>query len=453
MVNTDQEQFEKLLIRAVDGSRTFYERVRDTLCVTDLNADIDDFGVPAHNDLYRSIADYYLIRSDKDATNIPGHVLKSMMQSRAAAGSPNIGLDEVDDVIPYMLEIQALPFEDALAVATGGYEYWLKKRRLKRMFNASTSMEDWDPDTLITNAQQAQAQISRATQQQTKFEFGAGIKKGKIIVERYSSGISKLDAVLGGGWGRKEYCLWIAGSGGGKTVMACQQAVTLANQGLLGVYISTEQPHEELEPRIISAQANIPFERVKDGIDWDKLTAEEAVRVRAVMENLAGKLFFEDWMNDRSKTVVADLDNLVHEYKKIHGRCDFLILDWLGGALGEGITATDQMRLVINQTDDKMSDLAREHDMITHAYAQAHPIQSKNKERVDRTMVTDCKTVGRNATYILGISSMEDLENVNDTATYKLEQKIHCSKARKSVPAPIRVRRDFGFQRFKDWWT
>lgn len=452
MVDKDPMEFERFLIKAVDGSKVFFDRVKASLCTTDLGQEVDDFQVPGHNALYKALYTYYSLRSDVTAANAPAPMMKSFLGSEAMAGSKNLGLDEVDDAITHFQGIQALEHADAVAIASGGFEYWLKKRRLKRMFHAATSMEDWNPDMLLENAQKERDAITKANMtRKTRTSFGECMDQETLDIPRFSSGIAALDAVLGGGWGRKEHVMWIAPSGAGKTVMACQQGVTLARQGLTGCIITTEQHAEELEPRIISAFANIEFKKIKDKIDKSKLTYDELKRIAEVRQVIEGRLFFENWMEDRSLSVVSDLENLVEEYKREYGRMDFVILDWLGGALGGQSSDPGELRLVMQNTADKMSDLARQQNIICQSFAQAHPTLSKNKLRVDQTMISDCKTVGRTATYIFGISAVETRE-VDAHESYMREQQLFCSKGRKSVPAPIKIRREFEYQRFSDPW-
>jgi hypothetical protein len=381
-------------------------------------------------------------------------LLRSFLQSSADEGSPNLGLDEIDEAVTYVAELQAMDSAESVALASAGYEYWLKKRRFQRMYQSVTSQEDWSPEELLEKAQREQSQISKTSSKvRTKFRFGEGIDAQKFNLQRFSTGIAKLDGCTGGGWARTEHVLWIAPTGAGKTVMACQQAVQLARQGLLGVLITTEQDHEELEPRIISAFANIPFERIKDGIDLTKLTVEETKNVRAVQASLQDNLFIEDWVSNRELTVESDLDKLVEDYKKEHGRCDFVILDWIGGAITAGISDASQLRLMYQNTADCMSNLAKKHNMLTQSFAQAHPKQAQNKPKVDQGMISECKTIGRNATYIFGISAMEEAEMADNKTSFRKEQFLHCSKGRKSLPFPVRVKREFEYQRFRDWWS
>lgn len=454
MVDKDPLSFEKYLLRAIDGSKSFFQRVRDTLCRTDTGTDVNDFTMAPHNEIYRALLNYYTIRPDMAAANISEQACRSFLQAAAEGGSGNIGLHEVDQIALYVRDVlQAIDPAEAVAMVSASYEYWLKKRRLRKLFNSVTSKENWNPDTFVDDAITQRKEIDRLREKKrTKFAFGDGMDEGEFDLERFSTGIPALDASLGGGWARTEYTLWIAPTGAGKTVMAMQQGVTLVRQKLKGIIISTEQRHIELEPRIVSAWANIPFDRIKDGIKERHLTHMESMAVNQLKLELKESLWIENWMHDRSKSILNDLDDLVESYKKEHGSCDFVILDWIGGALGERAKSNPEIiRHLFQHTSDKMADLARDHDIITHAFIQAHPGQARNKQEIDSSMISECKTAGVNATNILGISAL--LANADDHNTFKEEQYIHCSKSRKGGARKVRVRREFGYQRFKDWWT
>lgn len=446
------EDYEKYLIRAIDGSRAFFDRVKDTLCVSETGKDTDDFAKPYHNEIYRAIKRYYEVRSDIDAANISPSACRAFLQTSAEGGSGNIGIDEVETLTTYVTStLQQVDVREAVSMVSEAYDFWLKRRRMRKMFQSVVSRENWDPDELMDQVKQTVSHIDHNQKKnQTSFTFGDGLDSEELDLIRYSSGLPALDAALGGGWAKTEYTLWIAPTSAGKTVMALQQGVTLVRQGLVGVIITTEQRNIELEPRVISAWANVPFDRIKDGVKMNKLTHTEAIALQKLRAELQGKLFFENWMFDRSKSVVNDLSTLVDEYKKKYGRCDFVILDWIGGALGEGLTP-EGIRLTYQKTSDKMADMARDHDIITMAFIQANVTQSRNRKDIDASMISECKMAGANATNIIGISALIDRAD-NAATVYSQEQWLHCSKTRKGPTAPVRVRREFEYQRFKAWW-
>lgn len=279
----------------------------------------------------------------------------------------------------------------------------------------------------------------------------------ELDIRRIQSGLTQLDAKIGGGFGEKEHSLFIAGTGGGKTVMACQLAATFALNGEPGIFISTEQGHEELEPRIYSNLCSIPFNLIKDGVKEDKLPEDKLKLVEELDRQLAAKLTFLDWKDDRSKSVMQDLENEVLRFTETKGfPPKWMIFDWIGGGLGQlSVKDLALVRQIYQLTADKMAQIADTHNMVTISFAQAATAKAKNNAKIDSDCMAECKSMGRAAVNIIGISALTDntdeQEGVNAPPMYRDKQFFYVSKARKGEGAMIPFRREFAFQRIRNW--
>jgi replicative DNA helicase len=259
---------------------------------------------------------------------------------------------------------------------------------------------------------------------------------------------------MGGGFGMKEMTLMIGSTGAGKTVFACQLATAFALNGEPGILITTEQTHDQLEPRYVACNCSIPIEQIKDGINFDKMSKAQVQLIKEMQAKIGKKMVILDWINDRSKTVCEDLSEEIRRFRsdyKVNPR--WLIFDWIGGAMG-AVSNKDMsvFRLIMQKTADKLADIAHQESMAVIALAQGNIKECRNNMRVDSTCLAENKSLGRNATTILGISQLQEQVDAMSSGEppYVRKQFIFVSKARKGVGGLIPVRRAFEYQRYEN---
>jgi hypothetical protein len=147
------------------------------------------------------------------------------------------------------------------------------------------------------------------------------------------------------------------------------------------------------------------------------------------------------------------MEDIVKALQDQMGGLDLLVLDWLGGALGRKYASDPAMlRLQLQEAADFMAQAAEKYNMVTVDFAQAHVSLAYDRLRVDQSCLAECKMLGREKTGVLGITGFR--QNPNDESSFdkpifQNEQYFYVSKARKSEGFPIKVRRDFKFQRFQ----
>jgi len=234
------------------------------------------------------------------------------------------------------------------------------------------------------------------------------------------------------------------------TVMATQLGSSFGLSKLKGMIITTEEDAEALELRIISARCGIPFKMIKDGLDRSKLTPDQCNRVDELRANLDGYLFIREWsVNSDAKSFTEELRAICENFVDEHGTLDFIIFDWIGGALTKDISNNPNMvRIIYQLAADFMADYAKEANIATISFAQAHPTQSLNKLKVDNTTISECKTMGNKASYMVGITAM--FAGEEEDATFSDDQWLYFSKGRKIKNMKIPITRKFDFQKFED---
>jgi KaiC/GvpD/RAD55 family RecA-like ATPase len=454
LVDTQRDWFEAQVLAACLHSKAFYDHVSPVLCVhpSDPKKIFEDFSYPVDNLIYRLIQQYRNSSSGRVGTNaVPFGFLQVTAQAMAAVG--DLMAEQVPSLEQRVTFLAAQPVEPLLPIIESSVSYWLGKSRAQKIATRASADPSWSPEDLVREISQSVDHAQHTSGKDYKHEIGDGRRNKTLDVTRIQCGLTEYDRRMGGGFGYKEFSLGIAGTGAGKTVLACQFATTFALNGYPGMLITTEQSHDQLEPRIYSNFCDIPFDMIKDGVDLDKLPPDKQAAVLNIEARLKGKLQVLNWNQDNSKSIVADLQNEVTKFKDQYGvRPHWLIFDWIGGALGQ-MSRQDMaiIRHVYQETADKLSQIAEKENMVTIAFAQAQTLAARNNARIDSSAIAECKTMGRNATTIFGISNIQENTEAMESggnAPYLTKQYMFISKARKGVGGLIPIFRKFENQRF-----
>ena len=454
LVDSHTDWFEGMLLGCLMTDNEFFVKCHRVLCMDPIKGlFVSEFDTKMDNAIYKALCTY------KSCVGIEAPPMTAdfsrVLLTNMARQADLIGLDEVETAVMRMVQLQTEnPVAVALPLAESGFGYWLKKVRTVRTMRSATSAAHWKPDEILSQVLTQTDPIQAANAGESLFEFGHGISTKRLDVERVKISLASLSKALGGGLGKKEAVLIVAASGSGKTVLATQLAGDLAIAKQYGVLITTEQPHEELEVRVLSNFCNIPFNQIVDKFDPALLNATQYDRYQEFMQKINGKFYILDWLTDRSKSILVDLEEEIRRAKKKLGRLDWLIFDWIGGALGS-LSANDAqvIRFIYQLTADKLADLARKYNIIVVAFAQGHPTLATNKARVDASTISECKTMHRNMTVGVGITAIfEDQApgEMEGAPIFKERQSFYLFKTRKSAGFSVPFRRQFGFQRMID---
>jgi hypothetical protein len=452
LVDGNTDWFELQVLAACCRNLGFYNRVKSTICISDKEwEERNDFSIPSHNLIYKAASRYRMMMAGQqggEEVSLP--FLQITLQAMGAAGDalPVV----VQDALNWLPTLAAQDIAGLLPILEQGVGYWITKKRLFKVTTQTTANPGWSPIELVNQVSQAvQAGQMTGAVEYTHF-FGEGRLADDPNVERIPSGIVKLDKAMGGGFGMGEFTLAIGATGAGKTVLTSQLASSMTVSGFPGIWITTEEGHKQLEPRVYSNICNIPYDQLKDGIKLDRLSADKAAAVKSLDALIGRSLVIADWRDDRSKTITLDLAEEVRKFRAKAGKNPrWLIFDWIGGSMG---ALTPQQMLVMRQlmlqAADSLSDLAVKENMAVIGLAQGNPDKCKNNARIDTTCIAECHTLGRKATTILGISQLQ--EQVDAMASgeppYTRKQFIYASKTRRGIGGLIPVKRAFEFQRF-----
>jgi hypothetical protein len=332
---------------------------------------------------------------NQSVSGLSRSLAESMLNQLAQDPRGAIAPSEIPDALAAFDEAMALNMDESAQIVRLGFIYWLRKRRMTLVITTQTAAAGWNPVKITETL----AVHTKVIDQLLVADEHAFVAFDQIVeppaVELIPSGLRACDDSLDGGFGKGEFSLIIAPSGGGKTAFGTQLAASFGLRSHKVLFITTEQPPEELLPRIVSNICRIPFNWVRLGMERSILSSEEWERYEKLRRTLGVNLRFADWRQNRSRSIRADLRAEVERFVAAHGDLDVLIFDWIGRALGAQ-AGKDQhaLRLAYQDTGDALGDLARELGIIVIGFSQAAMGTARGKKRIDQDDIAECKRPG-----------------------------------------------------------
>jgi RecA/RadA recombinase len=437
--------FELSCLKVILETPEVAQRVYPVLCMhpDPKRGFMGDFTNPTYNSFYHVLWQYY--KNLQAFETKPGKNVFCLFAERISQDGGFVVEGEEDILADLYDQLEAIRLEDVKHVVCEGLLHWILTRRKAKAIEDSAY--DDDPDAARELMESYSRPVKEQTEEDYGFHFGHGVENELLDVVRIPTGLASLDKRLGGGLGYTEYALGIACQGRGKTVLATQFLASMGGAGYKGILITTEQPHEQLEPRIISSQARIPFDLIKDKVRKEALSIDQWHQYEELRDRLRGNVMIIDWNRRHSLTVISDLEDEVKRRRDQLGGLDFVILDWLGGNLGAQGMNPDMKRALMKDASDHMGALADRHNLATLGWAQVNMKQGANKKKLGAQHISENKQLGEKAATVFGVSSLIAGEENPDDLAFKKDQFIYIEKARKSIGGLVPVRCEFDYQR------
>ena len=266
-----------------------------------------------------------------------------------------------------------------------------------------------------------------------------------------------LSTALGGGFAKGEHTLLAATTGGGKTVLAMQMAASWAVAGHNVIFVTTEQPPNQLMQRAYANMCNIPFnffterdERCPNTRLPRRVTTDGGwlSAIQEFRETIRDTLVFLNWSGTR-KTVVGDLASSITKLQRteryVNWQPDILIFDWIGASLERGVNS-DAIRHLYNNVAQELKHIAVTMNLCVFSFAQLNKALTKNNQRCDHTMLNECKSLPDQAANALYVSSIKTSNE--EGSPFTRGQFMNVAKSRFGPGDNIKVLRDFEYQRF-----
>jgi hypothetical protein len=492
-IDKNYKWFEQAIVAVCRSDLNSFKKFSPVLCLKSGSKDkhTDDFEEHQHNILYDSIRGYNSLfegASESIFKPIGTTQLQAMLNERASKGEM-VSFSEIPDIVKYFEDV-IVPFaagEDTEYLVNTGIPYYLKSVRAKKIINSASllgvNLDDLtlicEKDVELINKLQDGGKLLHDVPDRIELtaidEFD---DPNKVLIQTLDCDIPKLNETISS-FRKGHAYLFIGGTGAGKTIVACQLAAAFSYiNGASGLYISTEQKHDELYRRIVSNKCSIPHRTINQGIFKDKLTPNEVQRYldfRTKAHSLnSGDAQFINWGNFQKQAdinMIKKIEDEIELYENESGKkVDYVVLDWIGGALGSMAEAGDKTRHIYQAAADALEELCRKRNFVAIAFAQAVPA-SVNKVKIDSQDLSECKTMGRNYSAIIGISSLYSEEyakqvdqeknkkrkdwrvgsDLDEAATYAIKQFLFISKSRFGDPKAVPFKREYEYQRISPW--
>lgn len=474
LVDTSMVTFERYVLTAVIRSLRFYRDHRSQICPFQPSTGRwrPDFSTSRFNVIYQHadqiwrLYDAVVVQQDME---IPQAHLEAILIDSANQGRiPAEVIQEILQDLKLDLYANAAPtpaFLDALGGAA--LQYWIDLRistqtiaRISAKAAAENITLDTLESTLVRARMDAQVGISRLIAGHTILR-GTRLLKGKL-----STGLPDLDAAMGGGYAWGETTMVAGMNGGGKTVLAVQEAIQAMLQSRRVAIITTEEPPQKLITRMVQNYCKMPARRLDAGLvldDGNKAgLLANLVPVQLWVDPLYGAKLMEldallaqflwiiDWTQE-AHSMVGEFDNEISKLKAAGFDPEVIIMDWVGGALEKDKDA-DRRRLLYEESVNHLVQHGKRHNTINFVMAQLDKVKAARKARPTMDMLSECKTMSNNVHNWIGISSLTE-----DSRTGGMQaevgkrllpgQFLNVDKCRYGPAGPVKVRMVFEEQR------
>jgi len=473
LVDTSMTTFERYVLTAVVRSLRFYRDHRHQICPFDPNTGRwrPDFSTSRFNVIYQHadqiwrLYDNIVAQQDMD---IPQAHLEAILIDSANQGRiPGEVAQEILQDIKLDLYATAAPTQ-AFLEALGGeaLQYWIDLRistqtvaRITAKAAAENLTLDALESTLVKARRDAQVGVSRLV-------AGLQVLRGtRLLKGRMPTGLTDLDAALGGGYSWGETTMIAGMNGGGKTVLAVQATIQAMLTGRRVAIITTEEPPHKLVTRMVQNYCKMPARRLEAGVVlddnnktgvltnlipvqlWvDPLYGPNLMKLDALMAQL---LWIIDWTQE-THSMVGEFDNEISKLKAAGFEPEVVIMDWVGGAL-EKDKDLARRRLLFEESVNHLIQHGKRHNTINFVMAQLDKVKAARKAKPTMDMLSECKTMSNNVHNWIGISSLtEGKDNqFQDNVGRRLlpYQFLNVDKCRYGPAGAVKVRVVFEEQR------
>jgi hypothetical protein len=473
LYNDNPDEFERNAMAAVVLDYGQHKKWLDLVCQDKPNGRFHlDFNSRARNILFVAFRMYMVlvgVDGSKKAVTTPDWKIMAQICEIFFSKYPDMGnagdLPDLENEWKEIIKISKS--ERAVMLIPGMYKLWLTAVRYeKEMSRAENSGEiKRNPNALLKRLlkQASDLDVSDTPKGKTIFSFDEVELATKDDLERLSTGMKALDRALGGGYRKANTYLVLAYTGVGKTTFTIQM---LANfcilQNLKGIVISTEETPSSIKLRLISHCCHYDWEHLSNIAGHfdpkkDMPDPKKQAQYKEMKEKMTENLWMIDWTIPDN--VDESFEDIIAKFKEAKGQApDFIILDWLGGAL-DTMTGTkgtsdegDKLRHVYADAASQLLQAARKHSICVLYLAQTNR-KGVNTPFVSQEHLGESFAPAKGVAAVIGMSAMQN-KNISESGgtaeLYLPEQILFVGKCRYGKGGAVPFRRNFGMQRMEE---
>ena len=460
-VDNNATEFEQTVLWLATHDQECWDLFSRIVCRDRSGKFVPDFFISQHNAYYAAVE---MARQSMASSPSVGPALFSSIVMSLAVKGDRIGRSEAPGVMALYEALAACDKRQMKALTKAALGYWINKQRSSVAMRKAVNSAAWDADLLVQDMNREISFTNNQLSEDNHVTEAADQLIGQRMPEygtAMSTGLHGLDSALGGGYYQGEANLVIAAPGVGKTVFAAQLALYTAMQKKLVVFITTEQPADELTPRWLSNWCEYNFDNVSHGYDPRTLPREVLAKLVRMSQVIKNRIFIFDWKRKKKSVLAGGIEEEIDIAQDKSGcKCDLVIMDWLGGGLTDDVKDDkDKKRLALQNTSEKLADVAGQRKICAVAMAQAHKVKGIDNPYVGVAEVPENKTLDQPMTTVTGITGMRNAQakdairqgtSPTGFETYSRDQYFYVSKCRKARGGHAACHRRFEYQKYVD---
>lgn len=269
--------------------------------------------------------------------------------------------------------------------------------------------------------------------------------------ERLPIGIKWFDAFLNGGPGKADSILFLAPSGGGKTVFGMQAAIKRCElHKYVDVFLYEQPPSGDIAVRMYSLISEA-HRREIEGRDFDQLPADIRNKINAWSAEYGKYLRLHDFSSsEQGSRGVEDMKILLEQARQEGEASSLIITDWVSSACRKFMAMkTSKSKSGKDDVYSEIVNFSREHrELLVDMQCQGIMLQQIAPAMVKTvgaevhySDAMDCKSIGLFSAWCVGIGRLEQPTNAG---------LLWLSKARQGQPGHISVTLNGGYCRFDE---
>jgi replicative DNA helicase len=229
-------------------------------------------------------------------------------------------------------------------------------------------------------------------------------------VSRILTGWDPLDRDLP--FSKQDLVILAGRPGMGKTSMTLNliDAMMRRTDDIVGLVISLEMSTDQLLFKMLGAVAAVESNKFRNPTDMDSQDLDQVIAAARSLHEIAGRRLS---FSERRRMKVEDIPIEIARMKAIKGRCDFVVIDYLG-MLGTSGKSKDQYHK-ITAISGALKQIARSENVLVLCLAQLNRAAGREKRKPEMTDIRDSGAIEQDADAVLFVHHDGYYEEVKAT--------------------------------------